>query len=91
MREIVTVQLGRRANYLSTHFWNTQESYQTFAPDPPSPVNHDIHFRQGSGPDGSETYLPRTVIYDFKPEFGSLAKINALGALADKEEANSLW
>ena len=24
MREILTLQLGHRANYLATHFWNTQ-------------------------------------------------------------------
>ena len=24
MREIVTIQLGERANYLATHFWNLQ-------------------------------------------------------------------
>ena len=24
MHEIITVQLGQQANYLATHFWNTQ-------------------------------------------------------------------
>ena len=90
MREVVTVQVGHRANYIGTHFWNAQESYQTFAPDPPSLVNHDIHFRPGIGPDGTETFLPRALIYDFKAEFGTLARINALGALMD-EEADALW
>ena len=91
MREIITVQLGRKANFLGTHFWNTQESYQTFAPDPPSLVNHDIHFRQGHGPDGAETFLPRALIYDFKSEFGTLAKVNALGAMIDDEADSILW
>lgn len=26
MHEIVTLQLGQRANYLATHFWNLQVS-----------------------------------------------------------------
>jgi len=26
MREIITLQLGQQANYLATHFWNTQAS-----------------------------------------------------------------
>ena len=92
MHEIVTVQIGRRANYLCTHFWNTQESYQTFAPAPPTPVNHDIHFRQGKADDGSDTYLPRTLVYDVKDNFGSLARVNALGSLEDNaQDVAALW
>ena len=78
MHEILTLQLGQRANYLSTHYWNTQESYHTFPPSPPSVVDHDVHFRQGIGADGTETYLPRTLIYDLKGGFGSLRKVNEL-------------
>ena len=93
VHEVVTIQVGRRANYLCTHFWNTQESYHTFPPDPPSPVNHDIHFRQGLAPDGAETYLPRTLIFDLKAGFGSLRQVNALGVL-DKQDGGdmgALW
>ncbi|KAF4466747.1 hypothetical protein FALBO_6388 [Fusarium albosuccineum] len=46
--------------------------------DEKSPVDHNIHWRAGVGADGSETFLPRTVIYDLKGGFGSLRKINAL-------------
>lgn len=28
MHEIVTLQLGQRANYLATHFWNLQVLYK---------------------------------------------------------------
>jgi hypothetical protein len=49
-----------------------------------------VHFRPGLGADGSETYMPRTVIYDLKGGFGSLKKINALYA-AEEGEAASLW
>ncbi|KAI9721223.1 MAG: hypothetical protein M1812_002384 [Candelaria pacifica] len=78
MHEIVTLQLGQRSNYLATHFWNTQESYFTYSENEESPIDHDIHFRPGLGADGSETYTPRTIIYDLKGGFGSLRKINAL-------------
>ncbi|MCJ1413182.1 mtDNA inheritance, partitioning of the mitochondrial organelle [Ptychographa xylographoides] len=78
MHEIVTIQLGQRANYVATHYWNTQESYHTFPPAPPSLVDHDISFRQGIGADGVETYMPRTVIYDLKGGFGSLKRVNEL-------------
>ncbi|KAI5848868.1 tubulin domain-containing protein [Tricharina praecox] len=79
MHEIVTLQLGHQANYVGTHFWNTQESYFTYGDDEgPSPINHDVHFRSGLGADGTETFMPRALIYDLKGGFGTLRKINAL-------------
>ncbi|KAF2624888.1 protein DML1 [Macroventuria anomochaeta] len=78
MHEIVTLQFGSQSNYLGTHFWNTQESYFTYPPEPESAVDHDIHFRAGVAPDGSDTFTPRALIYDLKGAFGSMRKINAL-------------
>lgn len=81
MHEIVTLQFGQQANYLGTHYWNTQESYFTYSDNPteePSPVNHDISFRPGIAPDGSDTYTPRTLLYDLKGAFGTLRRENAL-------------
>ncbi|KAK3692220.1 tubulin nucleotide-binding domain-like protein, partial [Podospora appendiculata] len=92
MHEIITLQLGQQSNYLATHFWNAQESYFTYAQDQESLVNHDIHWRPGIGADGTETYMPRTVIYDLKGGFGCLRKTNAL--YADREEdgpPQALW
>ncbi|KAH8894766.1 tubulin nucleotide-binding domain-like protein [Thozetella sp. PMI_491] len=94
MHEIITLQLGQQSNYLATHFWNTQESYFTYSADEESPINHDIHWRPGIGADGSETFMPRTVIYDLKGGFGSLRKINALYDAADPSrapESQALW
>jgi hypothetical protein len=31
MREILYIQAGPLANHIGTHFWNTQEAYQTQA------------------------------------------------------------
>jgi hypothetical protein len=78
MHEIITLQFGHQSNYLGTHFWNTQESYFTYAGEEESPVDHNIHWRPGLGSDGSETFLPRTLIYDLKGAFGTLRKTNAL-------------
>ncbi|EXJ93922.1 hypothetical protein A1O1_02315 [Capronia coronata CBS 617.96] len=78
MREIVTVQLGQKSNYLATHFWNTQESYFTYSENEEPVVDHDVHFRPGLGADGSETFTPRTVIYDLKGGFGTMRRFNAL-------------
>ncbi|KAL3463255.1 tubulin nucleotide-binding domain-like protein [Aspergillus heterothallicus] len=92
MHEILTLQLGQRANYLATHFWNTQESYFTYNGEEESPVDHDVHFRPGVGVDGGETYTPRTLIYDLKGAFGTLRKNNALYELAeDSAPGQGLW
>lgn len=94
MHEIVTLQFGQRANYLATHFWNIQESYFTYAPNTePSIVDHDIHFRAGLGSDGrTETYTPRTVIYDLKGGFGTLKQRNALyDDTGDNGSHRSAW
>ncbi|KAL9618447.1 MAG: hypothetical protein Q9160_006825 [Pyrenula sp. 1 TL-2023] len=92
MHEIITLQLGQRANYLATHFWNTQESYFTYSTNQESLVDHDIHFRPGIGADGEETYTPRTLIYDLKGGFGSLRKFNALyDVQGERESIQALW
>ncbi|KAL2356953.1 tubulin domain-containing protein [Cryomyces antarcticus] len=93
MHEIVTLQFGQQSNYLGTHFWNTQESYFTYAGEPESPVDHDIHFRPGIGADGSDTFTPRTVIYDLKGAFGTLKRENALYGVQQEKDAarQGLW
>lgn len=110
MHEIITLQLGERANYLATHFWNlqvrtpvrrlssearadtVQESYFTYGEQEESLVDHDVHFRPGIGADGTETFLPRTLIYDLKGAFGTLRKYNALYELSeDQAPAQGLW
>lgn len=79
MREILTVQLGHQANYLATHFWNTQESYFTYgSEETASPVDSDILFRAGISESREETYTPRTLIYDLKSGFGGLRKWGGL-------------
>lgn len=107
MHEIITLQLGQRSNYVATHFWNTQvrllppffsntdisskESYFTYSADQESLVDHDIHFRPGIGADGSETFTPRTLIYDLKGGFGTLKKINALYEIDEPPVSQGLW
>ncbi|CAM1502808.1 Fc.00g075840.m01.CDS01 [Cosmosporella sp. VM-42] len=91
MREIITLQLGQLSNYTATHFWNAQESYFTYLAEEESIVDHNVHFRSGVGADGSDTFLPRTVIYDLKGGFGSLRKINALYEAESEASAGDLW
>ncbi|KAJ5901574.1 hypothetical protein N7495_002102 [Penicillium taxi] len=91
MHEIVTLQFGQRANYLATHFWNLQESYFTYSENEESHIDHDVHFRPGVGADGSETYTPRTVLYDLKGGFGTLRKYNALYEIETSAADQGLW
>ncbi|ATY59490.1 mtDNA inheritance [Cordyceps militaris] len=93
MREILTLQLGHLSNYVATHFWNTQESYFTYSDTERPFVDHDVHWRAGVGADGSDTFLPRTVVYDLKGGFGSLRKINALYEVEPDAEVmlNTIW
>ena len=92
MHEILTLQLGHRANYLATHFWNTQESYFTYdSTHDISPVDHDVHFRAGIGAAGVETYTPRTLIYDLKGGFGSLKKWDGVYNAGDEGLEGGVW
>lgn len=91
MREIITVQLGQLSNYVAAHFWNAQESYFTYGADEESPVDHNVHFRPGRGVDGTETFMPRTVIYDLKGGFGTLKRLNDLYDISEEASSSSLW
>ncbi|KAI9493108.1 tubulin domain-containing protein [Zychaea mexicana] len=93
MREIVTLQLGQLANFVGTHFWNTQEEYFTYGSDHTSSastneLDHDILYRTGVSPTGVETYTPRVLAYDLKGGFGSLQKYNQLFAAEAGDTAN---
>jgi hypothetical protein len=54
-------------------------------------VDHDVHFRPGVGADGSETYTPRTLIYDLKGGFGTLRRYNALYEMEDPTAGQGVW
>ncbi|KAK5684944.1 mtDNA inheritance, partitioning of the mitochondrial organelle [Elasticomyces elasticus] len=86
MHEVITLQFGPQANHLGTHYWNIQESYFTYTGQPDSPVNHDISFRPGLGPNGDDTYSPRTLIYDLKGAFGTLRRENALYEIQQQDQ-----
>lgn len=68
-----------------------KESYFTYSADEESIVDHDIHFRPGLGIDGTDTFTPRTLIYDLKGGFGSLKKINALYEIEEPGASDGLW
>ncbi|KIK50577.1 hypothetical protein GYMLUDRAFT_182599 [Collybiopsis luxurians FD-317 M1] len=90
MREILYIQAGNVSNYIGTHFWNTQESYFTYADEEDSLVNHDISFREGPSFKGDPTYNPRLIAFDHKGNFGALAKTNNLAG-NEQLASKPLW
>ena len=47
MKEILYIQAGTLANYIGTHFWNTQEAYFTQDETTQEPiVSHEISFQE---------------------------------------------
>jgi hypothetical protein len=50
MKEILYLQAGSLANYVGTHFWNTQESYFTYGSEEDDEekgiVSNDVSFRE---------------------------------------------
>lgn len=49
-------------------------------------MDHDVSFRAGIGADGTDTYTPRTLIYDLKGAFGTLRRENALYELQHEQD-----
>ncbi|KAJ3800617.1 Misato segment II tubulin-like domain-containing protein [Lentinula aff. detonsa] len=90
MREILYVQAGNLANYIGTHFWNTQESYFAYSDDEEILLNHDISFRDGETLKGEPTYCPRLLSFDHKANFGTLSRTNTLYENEDID-GSQLW
>ncbi|KIM70065.1 hypothetical protein SCLCIDRAFT_502924 [Scleroderma citrinum Foug A] len=74
MREILYIQAGPVSNYTGTHYWNTQESYFTYDESDVPLTDHSISFKEGQDLHRNPTLCPRALIFDYKSNFGSLAK-----------------
>lgn len=96
MREIVHIQAGSFSNFIGTHYFNTLESYLSSEDEEvQNSVDHGISFREGVALDGTETYCPRLLLFDYKPNFGALSAVSALyrnggGSLQD-EDGLATW
>lgn len=73
MHEILTIQLGHRANHVATHFWNTQ----VYRPPTQTPLQHLTYaspfFSQESyfTYDSTESYSPVDHDVHFRPGIGA--------------------
>ncbi|PCH42910.1 tubulin nucleotide-binding domain-like protein [Wolfiporia cocos MD-104 SS10] len=94
MKEIIYIQAGPFANYIGTHFWNTQESYFTYDDNEEADINHDVSFREGLNHKGEPTYCPRLLLFDRKANFGTLSSSGGLYGDQDElddDAQDSLW
>ncbi|KAF7357389.1 Protein dml-1 [Mycena sanguinolenta] len=91
MKEILYIQAGTQANYIGTHFWNTQESYFT-CEDEGDLVDHGISFREGLNQKSEPTFCPRLLAFDNKgSQFGTLSETNALFGMDASADGQTLW
>ncbi|KAJ7101530.1 Misato segment II tubulin-like domain-containing protein [Mycena belliarum] len=91
MKEILYIQAGSQANYIGTHFWNTQESYFTYEDEEAPATSHGISFREGLNKKGEPTFCPRLLAFDHKARFGTLSQANALFGMDDATDEQILW
>ncbi|KAJ6584373.1 mtDNA inheritance protein Dml1 [Mycena capillaripes] len=91
MKEIIYIQAGTQANYIGTHFWNTQESYFTYEDGEDSDIDHGISFREGLNPKGEPTFCPRLLAFDHKAQFGTLSQANSLFGMDAALDDQILW
>ncbi|KAF7365631.1 MtDNA inheritance protein Dml1 [Mycena venus] len=91
MKEILYIQAGTQANYIGTHFWNTQESYFTYEDGEVPETDHGISFREGLNQKGEPTFCPRLLAFDHKAQFGTLNQANALFGMDASADEHILW
>lgn len=92
MKEIIHIRAGNLSNFIGTHYFNTLESYFASKEHLSEEIAHGVSFRDGIAPDGSETFLPRLVLFDYKPNFGALSQSSTLYEnLEEDENAENGW
>lgn len=92
MREIIHIHAGRLSNFIGTHYFNTLETYFASAAGSEE-IAHNVAFREGLAPDGSETFCPRLLLFDFKENFGALSNVSALysDGLEEEDSEATAW
>lgn len=76
-KAVITLQVGHYANYVGTHFWNSQElSFNV--PKDKNDIDHDVLHREGATLDHVVTYMPRLISVDLKGALGSLPQFGDL-------------
>eukprot|EP01135_Chromosphaera_perkinsii_P002685 Nk52_evm53s226 gene=Nk52_evmTU53s226 len=84
-REIITFQFGHYANFVGSHFWNSQDIDSKVVDETGNlyqlpEIDCDHLFRLGKNVAGQETYTPRLIVLDLK---GSLNSLKQCGSLYD--------
>ncbi|KAH6582652.1 hypothetical protein BASA61_008436 [Batrachochytrium salamandrivorans] len=88
VREIITLQLGHCANFVGTHYWNTQAKHLESTSDE---VDYDVLYRTGENYKGELTYTPRLVVCDLKGSLGTLRQAGELYEPSEGERKAHAW
>eukprot|EP00752_Nemacystus_decipiens_P006332 g5708.t1 len=100
--EIITLQVGRYANFVGTHFWNFQDELVLLASRGgvvDAPYDHGVLHRPAAeqrGGYGGGQRTPRLVAFDTRDALGSLNPLGLVGggdadAALTEESAMSSW
>ncbi|CAM9016852.1 unnamed protein product [Wickerhamomyces anomalus] len=88
MPEVINISLSQRANHLSTHFYNAQESYLDYTKSVSKADNNpNVFFKPTLSRDKSTVnYNPRALIWDLKGGFGALGQFEYFVSEEDEDE-----
>lgn len=67
MHEVLSVQVGPYANLVGAHFWNLQDGQDDAGQSTASTL-----FRSGQTEEGSQTLMPRLLLFDREENLGAL-------------------
>ncbi|KAH3666414.1 hypothetical protein WICMUC_005682 [Wickerhamomyces mucosus] len=75
MHEVLNLSLSQRANHLTTHFYNAQESYLDYSvSSTESPNDTNVYFKPTLAANNTINFNPRALIWDLNGGFGSLGQ-----------------
>ncbi|CDR39938.1 CYFA0S04e00716g1_1 [Cyberlindnera fabianii] len=87
MHETINFSLSQRANHLSTHFYNAQESYLSYTkPASETPNDPNVFFKPTRS-NGTVSYTPRALLWDMNGGFGSLGQFEYFPQSTDGDDA----
>lgn len=85
MHEVLTISLSPKANFLSTHFFNSQENYLDYDVSSTKQLNDPSIYLRPSLRANTVNYTPRALLWDYKNGFGSLGQFEYASITGDTE------
>lgn len=74
MSEVINLSLSQKANHISTHLYNNQESHLPYSKTASVNFNNGVFLSTSKNPNGTVNYSPRSLNYDLVGGYGYLSK-----------------